>query len=108
MPPNVLFLTVCRAATTAACDELGVRFAVFATEAKTVPAAHPMTAVAPNAADDAVPGEYLAMAACMALVAGGESSHHGTACVLPIAPSTAGCASHGVVISPAVVTQTGL
>ncbi len=44
------------------------------------------------------------MAACMALVAGMDSSNHGTSCVLPIAPFNADCASHGVVISPAVVT----
>src|SRR6201995_4063487 len=108
MPPNVSFFTVSSAAVIAACDELGVRPAVFATVAKTVPAAQPMVAVAPNAALLVRPGEYFAKAACIAWVAGMELSNHGTSCVFPTAPFTAGCWSQGVVISPAVDTQTGL
>src|ERR1700689_3380932 len=104
MAPNVSFLTVSSAAATAVGDEVGVSPAVLATVAKTVPAAQPMVAVAPYDAEVSTLGEYLLMAACMALVAGVESSNHGTSCVLPIAPFNAGCASHGVVISPAVVT----
>ena len=92
----------------AVCDESGVRFAVFATVANTVPAAQPMVAVAPNDAEVSTLGEYLPMAACMAWVAGMELSNHGTSWTLPVAPLTAGCDSHVVVISPAVDTQTGL
>src|ERR1700733_9281012 len=103
-PPNVSLLTVSSAATISPCDELGVRPAVFATVAKTVPAAQPMVAVAPYDAEVSTLGEYWLMAACMALVAGMESSNQGTSCVLPMAPFNADCASHGVVISPAVVT----
>src|ERR1700743_513239 len=102
MPPNVSFLTVSSAAMIWVCEGGGVRLAGFATVAKTRPAAHPMVAVAPNEALVVRPGEYLLKAACMALVAGMESSNHGTSWVLPTAPLTADCASHGVVISPAV------
>src|ERR1700685_458584 len=104
MPPTVSFLTVSSAAMIWACEELGVRPAVFATVAKTVPAAQPMVAVAPYEAEVSTLGEYLLMAACMALVAGVEASNHGTPGVFPIPPFTADGGSHGVVISPAVVT----
>src|ERR1700749_1047453 len=67
-----------------------------------------MDATAPNAAPLVKLGEHLAIAACMALVAGMDSSNHGASCTSPIAPFTADCWSQGVVISPAVVTQTGL
>src|SRR5258708_1036109 len=108
MPPKVSFLTVPSAAMTSACDEPGVRLALLPTVAKTVPAAQPMNATAPYCWLLLRPGEYFSMAACMAWVAGMELSNHGPSWVLPIAPSPAGCDSHGVVISPAVVTQVGL
>src|SRR3984885_13315198 len=104
MPPNVSLLTVSSAAATAVGDEGGVRPAGLGTVGETVPAAQPMVPVAPYDAEVSTLGEYLLMAACMVLVAGMESSNHGTSCVLPIAPFNADGGSHGVVISPAVVT----
>src|ERR1700756_2854646 len=104
MPPNVSSLTLSSAVMSAVVGDLGVRPAAFAAEPKTTPAAQPMVATAPNDEELTTDGEYLAIAACMALVAGMESSNHGTSCTLPTAPFTADCDSHGVVISPAVDT----
>src|ERR1700755_1584201 len=58
--PNGSFWTLSSGAMVSVVEELAVRLAVFATVAKTVPAAQPMVAVAPNAASLVRLGEYLA------------------------------------------------
>src|ERR1700744_4373588 len=104
MPPNVSFLTVSSAAMIWVCEEVGGRLAVFATVAKTVPAAHPMVAVAPNEALVVRSGEYLLKAACRALTAVMRSPTQRPPGVCPPAPLTPDCPSHGVVFPPAVDT----